>query len=147
MTLTELIPLMPPFQAILNSVAALLLGAGYYFIRSRQRVAHRNCMIATLLVSAVFLVSYLTYHGLVGYMPFAGQGWIRPIYFTLLISHIILAAVIVPLVIGTVWFAATGNFDRHPRIARWTLPIWMYTSVSGAVVYLLAFHVYAPGAA
>ncbi len=146
MTVDKLIPLMPPFQAILNATAALLLGAGYYFIRNRRREAHRNCMIATLTVSAVFLASYLAYHTMVGYMPFAGQGWIRPVYFTLLASHIILAAVIVPLVLATVWFAATGNFDWHPRIARWTLPIWLYSSVSGMLVYLLAFHVYAPGA-
>ncbi len=145
MTLNELVPLMPPFQAVLNATAALLLAAGYYYIRNRRRAAHRNCMIATLAVSAVFLASYLTYHAMVGYMPFAGQGWIRPIYFTLLASHIILAAVVVPLVLATVWFAATGNFDWHPRIARWTLSIWLYSSVSGMTVYLLAFHVYAPG--
>ena len=135
---------MPPFQALMNMTAAVLLAVGYYYIRRQRRIAHRNCMVATLLVSAIFLISYLTYHAKVGYMPFAGQGWIRPLYFTLLFSHIVLAAVIVPLVIGTVWFAATGNFDRHPRIARWTLPIWLYTSVSGVIVYLLAFHVYAP---
>ena len=145
MNLDSLIPYMPPFQALMNTTAAVLLAAGYFYIRRRRREAHRNCMIATLAVSAVFLVSYLTYHAKVGYMPFAGQGWIRPIYFTLLFSHIVLAAVIVPLVIATVWFAATGNFLRHPQVARWTLPIWLYTSVSGVVVYLLAFHVYAPG--
>lgn len=144
MNIDNLIPYMPPFQAILNVVAAVLLAVGYVYIRQRRRVAHRNCMIATLLVSTVFLVSYLIYHAKVGYMPFAGQGWIRPVYFSLLISHIVLAAVIVPLVVGTVWFAVTGNFDRHPRIARWTLPIWLYSSVSGAIVYLLAFHLYAP---
>ena len=140
----NLIPYMPPFQAILNALAALLLALGYYFIRQSRRTAHRNTMIATLVVSSVFLVSYLTYHAKVGYMPFAGEGWIRPIYFTLLGSHIVLAAVIVPLVLGTVWFALRGNFTSHPRIARWALPIWLYVSVSGVVVYLLAFHVYRP---
>ncbi len=145
MNIDPLIPYMPPFQALMNMTAAVLLAVGWVYIRQRRRTAHRNCMIATLAVSAIFLISYLAYHAKVGYMPFAGQGWIRPIYFTLLGSHIILAAVIVPLVVGTVWFAATGNFDRHPRLARWTLPIWLYTSVSGVIVYLLAFHVYAPG--
>jgi uncharacterized membrane protein YozB (DUF420 family) len=131
MTLDELIPLMPPFQAAANTVSTVLLSAGYYFIRSGNRGMHRNCMA-------------LTYHNLVGYAPFAGQGWIRPIYFTLLGSHIVLAAVIVPLVLLTVWFAATGNFTRHPGIARWTLPIWLFVSVSGVVIYILGFHIYKP---
>lgn len=144
MTLDELIPLMPPFQAAANTIATVLLSAGYYFIRNGNRRLHRNCMVTALAVSAVFLVSYLTYHNLVGYAPFAGQGWIRPLYFTLLGSHIVLAAVIVPLVLATVWFAARGNFNAHPRIARWTLPTWIYVSVSGVVIYILGFHVYPP---
>ena len=144
MTLTELVPYMPPFQAAANGLSIVLLGAGYYFIRGGSRMMHRNCMAAALAVSAIFLVSYLTYHNLVGYAPFAGQGWIRPIYFTLLGSHIVLAAVIVPLVLTTVWLAARGNFERHPKIARWTLPIWLYVAVSGVVVYVLGFHVFAP---
>jgi uncharacterized membrane protein YozB (DUF420 family) len=90
------------------------------------------------------MVSYLTYHARVGYMPFAGQGIIRPFYFTLLASHIILAAVIVPLVLTTVFFAIRGNFNKHPRIARWTLPLWLYVSVSGVVIYILGFHIYPP---
>ncbi len=145
MTLVDLVPYMPPFQAAANTLSILLLSAGYHFIRSGNRVMHRNCMVAALAVSAIFLVSYLTYHHLVGYAPFAGQGWIRPIYFTLLGSHIVLAAVIVPLVLMTVWFAARGNFSRHPKIARWTLPIWLYVAISGVVVYILGFHIYAPG--
>ncbi len=144
MTLETLIPYMPPFQAAANPVAALLLGAGYIFIRRDKRHLHRNCMVTALVVSAVFLVSYLAYHNLVGYAPFAGQGWIRPIYFSLLGSHIILAAVIVPLVLLTVYFALKENFSRHPRIARWTLPVWLYVSVSGVVIYILGFHIYPP---
>ncbi len=144
MTIDSLIPYMPPFQAVLNALAAALLALGYVFIRGRRRVAHRNTMIATLIVSSVFLASYLTYHAKVGYMPFAGEGWIRPVYFTLLWSHILLAGVIVPLVLGTVYFAARGNFAWHPRVARWALPLWLYVSVSGVIVYLLAFHVYRP---
>ncbi len=144
MTLTELIPIMPPFQAAANALATTLLGLGYYFVKTGRRHAHRNCMILTLVVSTIFLASYLTYHNLVGYAPFVGQGWIRPIYFSLLFSHIVLAAVIVPLVLATVWFAARGNFTRHPKIARWTLPLWMYVSISGVIVYILGFHVYPP---
>lgn len=147
MRLEELIRYMPPFQAAANTIAILLLSAGYRYIRNGNRGMHRNCMVAALLVSAVFLVSYLTYHNLVGYAPFAGQGWIRPIYFTLLFSHIVLAGVIVPLVLLTVWFAASGNFTRHPKIARWTLPIWLYVSITGVVIYVLGFHIYAPAEA
>ena len=101
-------------------------------------------MIAALLISTVFMVSYLTYHAKVGYMPFEGQGIIRPFYFTLLASHVILAAVIVPMVLLTVIFAIKGNFDKHPRIARWTLPLWFYVSVSGVLIYILGFHIYTP---
>ena len=144
MVIDHLIPYMPPFQAVLNALATVLLGFGWFYIRQGRKQAHRNTMILTLGVSLVFLISYTTYHMKVGYMPFAGQGWIRLIYFSLLFSHIVLAAVIVPLVLGTVWFAARGNFRIHPRIARWTLPIWMYVSLTGVVVYLLAFHVYVP---
>ncbi|MDH3218266.1 MAG: DUF420 domain-containing protein [Gammaproteobacteria bacterium] len=144
MTLDELIPYMPPFQAALNAAATVTLSAGYYFIRNRRRNSHRNCMLATLVISGIFMVSYLSYHARVGYMPFSGEGLIRPVYFTLLASHIILAAVIVPLVVTTVWFAARGNFDRHPRVARWTLPLWLYVSVSGVAIYVLGFIVYTP---
>ena len=147
MNLDDLIRLMPPFQAVMNTLAIVLLSTGYYFIRSGNRAMHRRCMIVTLIVSSVFLVSYLSYHAMVGYQPFAGRGLIRPLYFTLLASHIVLAAIIVPLVLATVWFAARGRFDRHPYIARWTLPIWLYVSASGVVVYLLGFHVYPPGSA
>lgn len=142
MTLDEIIPYLPHFQAMLNTTAALLLGTGYYFIRNENRNLHRLCMIAALLISTVFMVSYLTYHAKVGYLPFVGQGIIRPFYFTLLASHVILAAVIVPLVLLTVYFAITGNFNRHPRLARWTLPLWFYVSVSGVLIYILGFHVY-----
>jgi putative membrane protein len=143
-TLDEIIPYLPHFQAILNASAALFLATGYYFIRNQNRSLHRNCMIIALSISTVFMVSYLTYHARVGYMPFAGQGVIRPFYFTLLASHVILAAVIVPLVLITVAFAIKGNFVRHPRIARWTLPLWFYVSVSGVLIYILGFHIYPP---
>lgn len=144
MTLDEIIPYLPHFQALLNTAATLLLVSGYYFIRNARRDLHRNCMATALVISSVFMVSYLTYHAHVGYMPFAGQGIIRPFYFTLLASHVILAAVIVPLVLTTVFFAIKADFNRHPRLARWTLPLWFYVSVSGVVIYFLGFHVYPP---
>ncbi len=143
-TLDEIIPYLPHFQAILNTGAALLLGAGFYFIRHENRRLHRLCMLVALAVSSVFMISYLTYHASVGYLPFEGQGIIRPFYFTLLASHVILAAVIVPLVLLTVFFAITGNFNKHPRIARWTLPMWFYVSVTGVLIYILGFHIYTP---
>lgn len=144
MNQAEIIPWLPHFQAVLNTLATLLLCAGYRFIRSGRPAPHRLCMAAALAVSSLFMVSYLAYHAVVGYMPFAGQGLIRPFYFTLLASHVILAALIVPLVLTTVYLAIRSNFLRHPRIARWTLPLWLYVSVSGVVVYLLGFHVYPP---
>ena len=144
MTVDDIIPYLPHFQALLNTAAALLLATGYYFIRNAKPELHRGCMATELLISSLFMVSYLTYHARVGYMPFAGQGIIRPFYFTLLASHVILAAVIVPLVLTTVFFAISGNFNRHPRIARWTLPLWLYVSVSGVVIYILGFHIYTP---
>lgn len=144
MNLDQIVPYLPHFQALLNSAATLLLASGYYFVRRRQLDRHRICMAAALVVSSVFMASYLTYHAAVGYMPFAGQGTIRPFYFTLLASHVILAAAIVPLVLATVYFALSGNFKRHPRVARWTLPLWLYVSVSGVAIYLLGFHVYPP---
>lgn len=142
MTLDEVIPYLPHFQAMLNTFAAIFLAFGYRFIRSKNRNAHRACMIVALTISSVFMVSYLTYHSQVGYAPFVGQGFIRPVYFTLLATHVILAAVIVPLVLTTVFFALKGDFIRHPKIARWTLPIWFYVSVSGVLIYILGFHIY-----
>lgn len=101
-------------------------------------------MLLALAVSGVFMISYLTYHNQVGYEPFMGQGAIRPVYFTILASHIILAGLIVPLVLTTVILALKGNFQRHRRWARYTFPLWMYVSVSGIIVYLMAFHIYPP---
>lgn len=140
--LDPVIPYLPHFQALLNSTATLLLACGYYFIRSGKPASHRACMLGALTVSSVFMLSYLTYHAAVGYLPFAGQGVIRPFYFTLLATHVILAALIVPLVLATAFFALRGNFLRHPRLARWTLPLWFYVSVSGVFIYLLGFHLY-----
>jgi len=119
-----------------------LLTSGYFFIRRKRVIAHRNCQIAALTVSVLFLISYLTYHYHHGATRFAGQGIARPIYFTILTTHTILAAVIVPFVIITVRRAKRGDFQRHKRIARVTLPMWLYVSITGVVVYLMLYHLY-----
>ena len=139
----DLIPVIPPFLAILNTTAATLVSLGYFFVRRKKVTAHRICMVSALLVSTVFMVFYLYYHAKIGNIPFAGVGSIRPVYFTLLASHVILAAVLFPLVLVTAGFAIRGNTTRHRRIARWTLPIWLYVSITGVIIYLMAFHLYA----
>jgi putative membrane protein len=113
-------------------------------IRRRRIRAHRACMLSAFFVSTAFLVSYVTYHIRVGNVLFQGQGWIRPVYFTLLISHVTLAIVILPLAIITLSRALREQFDRHRRIARWTLPLWIYVSVTGVIVYVMLYHLYAP---
>ena len=133
---------LPTLNAFLNGTSAILLLSGYVAIRKRRIPIHRACMIAALVVSVLFLTSYLYYHSQAGSTRFTGQGWVRPLYFTILISHSVLAAVIVPLVIVTVVRALRGKFERHRRIARWTWPIWMYVSVTGIVVYLMLYQLY-----
>jgi len=130
---------LPALNASLNSISTILLGAGYYFIRRREIARHRMSMIAAFVCSCLFLTSYLIYHYHVGSIPFTGQGWIRPVYFTILITHIILAAAIVPLALITLYRAWRGQFDRHKRIARWTWPLWMYVSVTGVVIYVMLY--------
>jgi len=129
-------------NASLNAASAICLLTGYAMIRSRRIQAHRLCMGTAFLLSTAFLISYVVYHLNVGSVPFAGQGWIRPLYFTLLISHIILAAAILPLALVTMARALRERFDAHRRIARWTLPIWLYVSVTGVVIYWLLYHAY-----
>jgi uncharacterized membrane protein YozB (DUF420 family) len=138
----EYIPFLPHLNAVLNTTSALLLLAGFRFIRLGRIQAHRNCQVTAVITSTLFLISYLTYHYYHGATRFAGQGLARPLYFTILISHTILAVVIVPLIIVTLYRAARGDFDRHRRIARWTLPLWLYVSVTGVVVYLMLYHIY-----
>lgn len=130
---------LPALNASLNLLSAALLAAGYAFIRAGRRDRHRACMIAALVVSGLFLTSYLVYHANVGSVPFGRQGAIRLVYFFILITHIVLAAAIVPLVIVTVSRAARGRFAEHKRLARWTLPIWGYVSVTGVLVYLMLY--------
>jgi len=144
MTITDL----PAVNACLNGLSAIFLGFGYYFIRRKNQVAHRNCMIAAFVVSTIFLVCYLTYHGYLAYYlhrgptRFTNPAWFRPIYLTLLASHTILAALIVPLVLVTLTRAVRQRFDLHKKLARWTWPLWMYVSVTGVVIYLLLYQVF-----
>jgi uncharacterized membrane protein YozB (DUF420 family) len=130
-------------NASLNGVSAVLLAAGYAAIRSGKIAVHKAFMISAFVVSSVFLVSYLVYHYRVGHVAFQGQGWIRPVYFVLLTTHTILAVVIVPMILVTLRRAWLGKFDRHRLIARWTLPLWFYVSVTGVIVYLMVYQIYA----
>jgi putative membrane protein len=135
MTLSDL----PALNAALNTTSAVLLSCGYVFIRNKRIAAHRACMLLALLASTLFLVSYLTYHARAGSVPYRGTGWSRPVYFTILISHTILAAAVVPLALVTVTRALRKRFDRHVPIARVTLPIWFYVSVTGVVIYMMLY--------
>jgi putative membrane protein len=135
---------LPALNAALNATSAILLTSGYRFIRRRQITAHKRCMLAACATSALFLLSYLTYHYYVGSMPFRGQGWVRPLYFTILISHTILAAAIVPLALTTLFRAWKADFRRHARLARWTLPIWLYVSVTGVIIYVMLYQLFPP---
>ena len=131
-------------NALLNGTSAVLLACGYVAIRSGKVAVHKAFMIAAFAVSSVFLVSYLAYHYRVGHVAFQGQGWVRPVYFALLLTHTVLAAVIVPMIIVTLRRAWLERFDKHRVIARWTLPLWMYVSVTGVIVYLMVYQIYGP---
>lgn len=131
---------LPTVNATLNTISTILLTIGFLMIRRRNIVAHRNCMIAAFVVSGLFLTSYLIYHYHAGSTPFEGSGWIRSVYFAVLIPHIILAASILPLALITLYFALRKRFTKHQRIARWTLPIWLYVSVTGIIVYWMLYH-------
>jgi putative membrane protein len=131
-------------NASLNGTSAILLACGYAAIKNGKMKVHKVFMIAAFAVSTVFLISYVIYHIRVGHVLFQGQGWIRPVSFTLLTSHTVLAIVIVPMILVTLRRAWLEKFDRHRVIARWTLPLWFYVSVTGVIVYLLLYQVYAP---
>ena len=130
---------LPALNAALNSLSAVFLLAGFLFIKSRNPRAHRACMLTAFGCSILFLISYLIYHYQVGSVPFQGQGWIRPVYFTILLTHTILATAVVPLALITLTRALRERFDAHRRIARWTFPIWLYVSVTGVVVYWMLY--------
>ena len=135
----------PALNATLNGISAILLAFGYAAIRSGKRELHKKFMVTALFVSCAFLVSYLIYHYRIHQVVhFQGQGWIRPVYFTILISHTILAIVIVPLIIITLRRAFLARFDKHRLIARYTLPLWFYVSVTGVIVYFIVYNLYRP---
>jgi uncharacterized membrane protein YozB (DUF420 family) len=138
----EFIPYLPHLNACLNATSAVLLFAGYFFIRAGKIAAHRACQISALIVSALFLTSYLTYHYFHGTTRFPGTGFARPVYLTILFTHTVLAIVIVPLIAITFYRAFRQDFARHRKIARITLPLWLYVSITGVIVYLMLYQIY-----
>jgi putative membrane protein len=139
---------LPVVNASLNGLSAIFLTLGFVFIRRGNKIAHRNCMISAFVTSIIFLGCYLTYHGYLavvlhqGPTRFLNPEWFRPVYFAILLTHTVLAVVIVPLILITLWRAKTERFDLHKKIARWTWPLWMYVSVTGVVVYLLLYQIF-----
>jgi uncharacterized membrane protein YozB (DUF420 family) len=133
-----------PLNATLNAIAAVLLVAGFIYIRRGRVREHRACMLAAVAASAAFLTSYVVYHYNVGSVPFGGEGWVRALYFAILIPHVVLAASMTVLVPMTLARALRRRFAAHRRIARWTWPIWIYVSVTGVIVYLMVYHLYGP---
>jgi uncharacterized membrane protein YozB (DUF420 family) len=130
---------LPAINATLNAISTVLLVSGYVLIRNRHINMHRRCMIVACVTSTLFLACYLTYHYQVGSVRFTRQGFVRPLYYTILITHVTLAASVLPLAIVTLSRGLGGRFDRHRAIARWTLPIWLYVSVTGVLVYVLLY--------
>lgn len=130
---------LPALNASLNALSGVLLLAGYLMIRTRRIKQHRRCMIAAFIASSVFLVCYAVYHAQVGSVPFTRQGFVRPLYFTILVTHVTLAAAVLPLAIVTLSRGLKGRYPLHVRIARWTFPIWLYVSVTGVLVYVLLY--------
>ena len=136
-----MIAALPTVNATLNAIAAVLLICGYVMIKRGRIQTHRRFMLAAFATSALFLISYVVYHANVGSKPFEGQGVIRWVYFAILLSHVVLAAIILPMALITLTHALRERFDRHVPIARWTLPIWLYVSVTGVIVYLMLYQI------
>lgn len=128
---------LPRLHAFLNGTTAVLLGTGYLLIRSGRRDGHRRAMVTAFALSAAFLVSYVIYHSQAPDVRFGGEGWVRPVYFAILISHVTLAPVVLPLALFAVVRGLRGEFARHRAVARWTLPVWLYVAVTGVIVYLM----------
>lgn len=128
---------LPALNAFLNSVSTMLILSGYVAIRKNKYKVHMRFMLTAFITSSLFLISYLVYHHYAGDTQFPGQGWIRPVYFSILISHIILSAFVVPLVLTSYYFAFSGKFKTHRKVSKWTLPIWLYVSVTGVVIFFL----------
>src|SRR3954469_11323609 len=135
-----MVAVLPHVNAVLNATSTILLLIGFGLIRGGNRALHRKVMLSALIVSSVFLVSYLVYHFTAPVFVYRGPAWSRPVYYALLISHVILATVATPLVAVTAWRALHGTFDRHRAIARWTLPVWLYVTTTGVVIYAILYH-------
>lgn len=139
---------LPVVNACLNGLSAVFLGWGYYFIRRKDIAAHRKCMIAAFVTSTVFLACYLTYHGYLAYYlhrgptRFLDPAWFRPIYLTILLTHTVLAVIIVPMVLITLRRGLSARYELHRKIARWTWPLWMYVSVTGVLIYLFLYVIF-----
>jgi uncharacterized membrane protein YozB (DUF420 family) len=134
----------PVLNAILNGTSAVLIATGIVLIRRKQRLAHKRVMLAAVVTSTLFLISYIYYHAHVGSVRFQGQGYSRPVYFSVLLSHTMLAVLVVPLVLVTLVRALRGRYERHRASARWTYPVWFYVSVTGVLIYVMLYHLYAP---
>ncbi len=137
-----IISYLPHLNALLNVSAAILLGIGYYFIRKQSYAAHKICMALALMVSTLFLISYMIYHLRIGRTPFVGVGMVRPVYFSILASHVILAIVNLPLVVAVARYGIRGEIQHHLQLARLTLAMWAYVSLTGLIIYLMVFHIY-----
>jgi uncharacterized membrane protein YozB (DUF420 family) len=139
---------LPTLNACLNGLSATFLAVGYYHIRRKREDLHRRCMLAAFLSSVLFLVGYLTYHTYIAYYlgrgptRFVEPAWFRPYYLAILLSHTLLAALIVPMAIGSVYLGLRGRRERHARLSRWTWPIWMYVSITGVLIYLLLYQIF-----
>ena len=133
---------LPALNATLNAVSAVFLSSGYILIRRGRRALHKKCMLAALAASTAFLISYVVYHANTGSRPFPGHGPIRIVYFAILVSHVLLAATILPLALTTTARGLRAQYGRHVKLARWTLPIWLYVSVTGVVIYVMLYRLY-----
>ncbi len=136
---------LPTINAVLNSISAILLVGGYIAIKRGNRTLHMRIMLSAFTVSALFLLSYITYHYSAGATKFTAEGFIRVVYFSILITHTILAVTILPPIFVMLYRAWRKQFVKHARIARWTFPVWLYVSVSGVIIYLMLYHLYPPG--
>ena len=134
------LPILPEVNASLNGMSAILLVAGYLCIRTGKITAHKTCMVTAFVFSSLFLITYLMHHYQVGSVPFRGQGWLRVVYFSVLIPHVVLAGAVIPLALTTIHRGWKERFDKHVRIAKWTLPVWLFVSVSGVLVYVMLYH-------
>lgn len=128
---------LPALNAFLNSISTILILTGFAAIKQKRYIRHMKLMLTAFITSSLFLVSYLIYHNFVGHTPFPGEGVIRPVYFTILISHIILSAFVVPLVLTSYFFAFSGKFTTHRKVSKWTFPIWLYVSITGVVIFFI----------